>query len=399
MWGDYIMQYDAYSWQLNYMETFQCDGAKCNAKCCRKWDIEIDDAAYRKYQQMANLQDREKILACVTLDSEQRKRIIKFNEQGICPLLCDDYLCYIQRNYGADALSDTCQLYPRMLVRCGSYRLQTLSMTCPLAADEALFGLGSMGLKRAAGKGSGYNTAWNNALQDDSVKDDALGSMMESVVLGAAMLLKDQAKPRDTRIFLLGLFLDKVDELKEFDNGDELISDLAIKYQTAEIQQQLQSFMDSLSFNGSEHKRLFKEFVAALAKEADLQDIKEFLHLPDGYYTEYGNWRKAVDAEYGAAIDNLWLQEFLYQGYPCRLAGDCVHNYLVYLLSYALWDVIWFNFYHKNNGRIDKAEFIGLVGKFCTIMDHKIDFLGMLEKYVKDYESNAVCFMQMMLHL
>ena len=38
--------------QPEYVELFQCDGNKCNAKCCKKWRIDIDIDTYKKYKRI-----------------------------------------------------------------------------------------------------------------------------------------------------------------------------------------------------------------------------------------------------------------------------------------------------------------------------------------------------------
>ena len=40
--------------QPKYVADFQCDGSKCNAKCCGKWRIDIDMENYKKYQRIKN---------------------------------------------------------------------------------------------------------------------------------------------------------------------------------------------------------------------------------------------------------------------------------------------------------------------------------------------------------
>ena len=41
--------------QPKYVADFQCDGSKCNAKCCgNKWRIGIDVDTYKKYQRIKN---------------------------------------------------------------------------------------------------------------------------------------------------------------------------------------------------------------------------------------------------------------------------------------------------------------------------------------------------------
>ena len=63
--------------QPKYIADFQCDGSKCNAKCCgNKWRIGIDADTYKKYQ----------------------------------------------RNLGEEVLSNTCKGYPRIAKNIGKYQ-------------------------------------------------------------------------------------------------------------------------------------------------------------------------------------------------------------------------------------------------------------------------------------
>ena len=150
--------------QPKYAADFQCDGSKCNAKCCRNsWRIDIDMEAYKKYQRIKNPAMRKHILSSIQPSTVKTGFQIKFNEEGACPLLCEDNLCYIQRNFGADALSDVCQYYPRGVRYIGDCQVRILSMTCPVAAEEALFSAHGMDIKNILpGKES---NPWKIALQ------------------------------------------------------------------------------------------------------------------------------------------------------------------------------------------------------------------------------------------
>ena len=47
--------------QPKYVADFQCDGSKCDAKCCRNlWLIDIDRETYKKYQRIKNPSMRKK---------------------------------------------------------------------------------------------------------------------------------------------------------------------------------------------------------------------------------------------------------------------------------------------------------------------------------------------------
>lgn len=106
--------------QPKYVADFQCDGSKCNAKCCRNsWRIDIDMETYKKYQRIKNPAMRKHILSSIQPSTVKTGFQIKFNEEGACPLLCEDNLCYIQHNLGEEGLSETCCSYPRRVQNIG----------------------------------------------------------------------------------------------------------------------------------------------------------------------------------------------------------------------------------------------------------------------------------------
>ena len=144
----FLMSNQSIILQPKYVGNFQCDGSKCNAKCCGKWRIDIDMETYKKYQRIKNPAMRKKILSSIQPSTIQTGFQIKLNNKGVCPLLCEDNLCYIQRNMGESALSQTCKVYPRMVQQIGNYQFRMLAMTCPVAAEYALLSPNAMELQQ-----------------------------------------------------------------------------------------------------------------------------------------------------------------------------------------------------------------------------------------------------------
>ena len=135
--------------QPKYVADFRCDGSKCNAKCCgNKWRIRIDVDTYKKYQRIKNPVMRKKILSSIKPSTNRIGFEINFAEGKSCPLLCEDNLCYVQRNLGEEVLSNTCIGYPRSVKNIGKYQFRLLSMTCPVAAEKALFSSDGMNIQQ-----------------------------------------------------------------------------------------------------------------------------------------------------------------------------------------------------------------------------------------------------------
>ncbi|MBR3499350.1 MAG: hypothetical protein IKO05_10205 [Selenomonadaceae bacterium] len=56
--------------QPEYVSRFKCDGAKCNARCCKGWRIDIDAATYKKYSRIKPKSKAKEILSHFEFNSE-----------------------------------------------------------------------------------------------------------------------------------------------------------------------------------------------------------------------------------------------------------------------------------------------------------------------------------------
>jgi lysine-N-methylase len=125
----------------DYYEKFNCTGAKCEDACCSGgWNVTIDHDTYQKYQQNQQAELAPLFKSAIsknTLPSADDKNnfgIMKMKPDGACYFLQEDKLCAIHKYMGAQALSDTCRLYPRYLNQFGSQRENSLGVSCPEAA-------------------------------------------------------------------------------------------------------------------------------------------------------------------------------------------------------------------------------------------------------------------------
>lgn len=126
-----------------YMQTFRCVGADCVESCCGSWSIAIDERTYKRYQTI-----RIEPLASQLRHHVQRHAdpasahgayaSISLKMDEMCPMLDSDRLCSIQKSLGAEALSGTCNDYPRMYVHDGQHLGLCASLSCPEAARLAL---------------------------------------------------------------------------------------------------------------------------------------------------------------------------------------------------------------------------------------------------------------------
>lgn len=384
--------------QPEYVEHFQCDGKICGAKCCKNyWYISIDTNTYNKYKYIQNKIMKKKILSSMEKTDGKNEYHIKFDEEGACPLICSDKLCYIQRNLGAEALSLSCQVYPRMVQHVGACQLRTLSMTCPVAAEAALFSEHGMNIKSMSNIKN--DASWKIALKRKKLIDDIDTDIAISVILGSLSILQNTYYTFEQRMIILGLFLDKADDLKSLPNSAEAISELALFYNSDDFQPQIQDIFDNWVFYPTAHGQLLTGILNFLQEKKTFWNVSLLVKQAQDYDKNAHRFSKLTQSTFGEAIDRYWQQEFIYHGIPFFRQGNFLHNYFAYLIAYKIWEMYLYGFYYAYDGKINKDDFMNLVTRYSKKLDHINNFVDYLVKYTAPFEKEPIKLMQVLLRL
>ena len=117
---------------------FGCIMGACEDNCCRNttWTISIDEGSYKKYQALGG-EVGQRILDCI--DATGPVYVMKQFEDGKCPLMLDNGLCYVHKELGAEYLSQTCTTYPRGNCLFGNQIEFYLSLSCPEVVRHVLY--------------------------------------------------------------------------------------------------------------------------------------------------------------------------------------------------------------------------------------------------------------------
>lgn len=116
----------------HYYDKFSCTADQCPESCCAGWQIVIDENSLEKY---SNVSGDFGIRLLNSID--WREGIFEQYEKR-CSFLNAENLCDIYKELGADALCDTCRLYPRHIEEFENLREFSLSLSCPVAAKMIL---------------------------------------------------------------------------------------------------------------------------------------------------------------------------------------------------------------------------------------------------------------------
>ena len=380
--------------QPKYVADFQCAGSKCDAKCCRNlWLIDIDRETYKKYQRIKNPSMRKKILTSMQPSITRVGFKIKFNENGACSLLCEDNFCYVQKNLGEDALSETCKLYPRRLNKIGNYQFRVLSMTCPVAAEQALLSPYGMELQQLSCEDD--SAAWKLAVKNTHSKEVSDDLAAVHIMMGGLAILQNASYTFEQRLVLLGLFLDRV---KDCQQDVEAVASLIDYYNGEAFQQEISGLWDECQYYPIAHQQFMEGIITVLQEEKLLLLSSSWQTMNEHHNSIYAQRHKLIQEKFGSALERYWQHEWLFHGYPYSFSGGFLHNYFSYLIAYEMCQLLIYSAYALDEGW-EENNILDVLGMFSKILDHRRDFSKALVKETEVFEKEPLKLMQVLLRL
>ena len=390
----FLMSNQSIILQPKYVGNFQCDGSKCNAKCCRNsWRIDIDMEAYKKYQRIKNPSMRKKILVSMQPSTSQTGFEIKFNEEGACPLLCEDNFCYVQRKLGEEALSKTCKGYPRKIQKIGDYQFRLLSLTCPIAAEQALLSTRGMELQQlSCGNDS---AAWKLAIENTNPKEVPDDLAAVHIMMGGLAILQNTSYTFEQRLVLLGLFLDRVEDCQQ---DVEAVASLIEYYNSDGFQQEIFGLWKNWPHYSKAHKQFMTGIITVLQKEKIVLLGAPWQTMNEHHNSIYEQRHKLIQEKFGSALERYWQHEWLFHAYPYSFSGGFLHNYFSYLIAYEMCQLLIYSAYALDEGW-EENNILDVLGMFSKILDHRRDFSKALVKETEVFEKEPLKLMQVLLRL
>ena len=390
----FLMRNQSIILQPKYVADFQCAGSKCDAKCCRNlWLIDIDRETYKKYQRIKNPSMRKKILTSMQPSITRVGFKIKFNENGACPLLCEDNFCYVQKNLGEDALSETCKLYPRRLNKIGNYQFRVLSMTCPVAAEQALLSPYGMELQQLSCEDD--SAAWKLAVKNTHSKEVSDDLAAVHIMMGGLAILQNTSYTFEQRLVLLGLFLDRVEDCQQ---DVEAVASLIEYYNSDVFQQEILVLWDEWHYYPIAHQQFMEGIITVLQEEKLLLLSSSWQTMNEHHNSIYAQRHKLIQDKLGSVLERYWQHEWLFHGYPYSFSGGFLHNYFSYLIAYEMCQLLIYSAYALDEGW-EENNILDVLGMFSRILDHRRDFSKALVKETEVFEKEPLKLMQVLLKL
>jgi lysine-N-methylase len=195
-----------------YAKEFRCIGSACEDTCCHGLDVVIDKPAYEKLQSLPGFQHRvnEHFVVLPNHPTDSQYARIKLTPSCTCPFLSADRMCGIQQEHGEYYLPDICASYPRVTQRIDGLSETALLLSCPEAARLVL--LNPSLLPPEASNLPRYL----RFSRTDGPPAKANGTPHQYLwdIRGfALLLLQDRTYPLWQRLFILGMFCKRLNEI------------------------------------------------------------------------------------------------------------------------------------------------------------------------------------------
>ncbi|MBQ7497353.1 MAG: flagellin lysine-N-methylase [Selenomonas sp.] len=338
----------------DYLEKFICDGQRCGAQCCQLWTVFVDEETYEKYGALP-ADEREALRSHLKEEPEgEEKYAWDFGEGKVCHFLREDSLCGVQRELGEEFLGNTCAIYPRKPVDIGGSFQMSLSLSCPLAAELALF------------RDTPVEFKWRerDASRPSFWQEIACQKGEEGVAASCLLL-------QDTGLNILQLKIPLLEKLST------LLAYLREADQAVEAGdfEKLLALSDDYSHGGGEREK-------GLSWELDehFPGLRETLAVPESRNQHLKALHPIKTGEalppLELMLENILVSEYFVELFPCTLDGTLRHNGRAFLALALLYrEAI-----ERSQG--NASEIVYNINRISTLMGHDREWQETLSQNV-----------------
>ena len=398
--------------QPEYVGKFQCDGAICNSKCCKGWMVDIDGPTYQAYCMIEPKAERKKIVSQIKFNKKQNKFYISMGKNGACPFLQHDGLCKIQKTFGAECLSNTCTIYPRMSYTAGDFLLRALTLACPVAAKLALLPETPMVFEEV----SITAEQWAEIVRRSAGRLPRMEAVLLNVQYGAISILQNRELTIDQRLIVLGFFLDQAGDMVEA-GEQERIETLSMVYTADDFMEKVPEMLRAISFRPAEYvKSIFGLMKAMYGKDSQFSGREGFLMghvirafgmenkevtlsgMVETYQTSFRPVEERLLRKYGHIFENYIVNEFFIGHYPQAIVGTFVQNFSLFVMTYKLVEFMAVVLSMTEGDEMDAGRIVELIGHMTSTLDHDTEFLRSFAQDTMKRQKNVVECMKNLLN-
>ncbi len=391
-----------------YAGEFHCIGEKCEDDCCHAWNILIDRETYEKYESLPDIQPLLK--TCIPVNAtptdEGFAQIRSASVGGGCPFLSAERLCGIQQKHGTAYLSRTCAIYPRHLNTIDGQEETTIRLSCPEAVRDVLLNP----VLVPAAEAPSTHARYRKFLLKKGFVPQPNGDPshffwpVRSFIIA---LLKDPRYPLWQRLFILGMFCGRLQQLIAEQQAG-LIPKLLNDYSDIIVEKKLRAAMEGIPIQAPQQLHVAMEFGASAARDRSGrfdECFKEFLQgirydptqalescVPAYTEASVNYYRPFMEAQ-PFILENYLLDYIFGQRLPLTKnpdkPGELVLRdphaaYFSMCIRFAVIQTMLIGMAGFHRQAFDTQHVVKLVYSFTRAADHGEKFQLNIERYLKE---------------
>ena len=303
-------------------------------------------------------------------------------------MLTENNLCRLQRDHGEEFLSVTCTSYPRHTRYLGKFFERSLTPTCPVAAELILFQEEPMEFSFVEVPEKVHSNGGKIQIENFLIPENQLSTIFE-IQLAMISILQERRFSIDQRLIVLGLFLDKMQELfankaernilmnsiKAYESEEFLAKNIMPLFQCFSpdtknfivfIMKFLSHTFDCLkSVEGTKFLKAFEEVLKIETNEKSRLNVGQVVNN----YESLAEERKTFLKKYSTLLENYLVNELFMYCYPWRFPKEnMTRNFAIFMISYKIFELIIFSAAQK--GLTSKDDILKLFDWFAAKTNH-----------------------------
>lgn len=368
----------------HYYDKFSCTAEQCPDTCCAGWQIVIDENSLEKYSNVSG------DFGIRLLNSINWREGIFEQYEKRCSFLNAENLCDIYKELGADALCDTCRLYPRHIEEFENLREFSLSLSCPVAAKMILQCQEPVRFLEEEDEKEECEEDFEDF---DFLLFDCLLEVREKLF----SIVQNRTIPIEKRMYCVLKIAKNLQTA--LDEGELFERDFM-----AEIELCLQEKAEDFSGNLYEIVQAFRKDLLRL--EVLREEWKTNLKAADNLFQKGETWYVEKRDRYKAEIKNTIGQEqwdiykeqllmfFLYTYFCGAVYDDMIYSKGVLSVISVFWiEEITFWSWAADEGQIEEKNLLETAYRYAREIEHSDENLNLLEEIFdldKHYEPETL---------
>lgn len=355
----------------HYYDKFSCTAEQCPDTCCAGWQIVIDENSLEKYSNVSG------DFGIRLLNSINWREGIFEQYEKRCSFLNAENLCDIYKELGADALCDTCRLYPRHIEEFENLREFSLSLSCPVAAKMILQCQEPVRFLEEEDEKEECEEDFEDF---DFLLFDCLLEVREKLF----SIVQNRTIPIEKRMYCVLKIAKNLQTA--LDEGELFERDFM-----AEIELCLQEKAEDFSGNLYEIVQAFRKDLLRL--EVLREEWKTNLKAADNLFQKGETWYVEKRDRYKAEIKNTIGQEqwdiykeqllmfFLYTYFCGAVYDDMIYSKGVLSVISVFWiEKITFWSWAADEGQIEEKNLLETAYRYAREIEHSDENLNLLEE-------------------